>query len=71
VAKACGINEFYGDAFEGDALGDRVAGGAGGGCDDGAVALDEAIEEGGFAGVGAAYDGQGEAFADDTAIGEG
>ena len=39
-AEACCINEFDGDAVEGDALGDEVAGGAGGGGDDGAVAFD-------------------------------
>ncbi len=71
VAKACGVNEFYGDAFEGDAFGDEVAGGAGGGGDDGAVALDQAVEERGLADVGAADDGQGEAVADDAAVGEG
>jgi hypothetical protein len=71
VAKACGINEFYWNAFDGDALCDGIAGGAGGGGDDGAIALDEAVEEGGFAGVGAAYDGEGEAVADDAAVGEG
>ena len=70
-AKACGINEFYGDAIEGDAFGDEVAGGAGGGGDDGAVAFDQAIEKGGLTGVGAAYDGEGEAVADDAAVGEG
>ena len=57
-AQAGGVDEFHGDAVEGDAFGDRFAGGAGGGGDDGAVALDEAVEEGGFAGVGAADDGQ-------------
>src|ERR1700722_2571092 len=71
VAEACGINEFDGNAFEGDALGDGVARGAGRGGDDGSVALKEAVEEGGFAGVGAADDGQGEAVADDAAVGEG
>ncbi len=70
VAKACGVNEFDGDAFEGDVFGDEVAGGAGGGGDDGAVAFDEAVEKGGFAGVGAAYDGEGEAVADDAAVGK-
>ena len=65
LAKACCINEFYGDAFNGDAFGYQVAGGAGGGGDDGSVAFDEAIEEGGFSGVWAADDGEGEAFADD------
>ena len=57
VAEAGRVGEFDGDAFEGDALGDEVARGAGSGGDDGAVALDEAIEERGFACVGAAYDG--------------
>src|SRR4051812_29999045 len=40
VAKAGGVDEFDGDAIEGDALCDEVAGGAWGGSDDGAVALD-------------------------------
>ena len=37
---------------------DEIARGAGGSGDDGAVVLDEAVEERTFAGVGAANDGQ-------------
>ena len=70
VAEAGGVDEFEGDAVEGDALGDEVAGGARDGGDDGAVALDEAVEEGAFAGVGAADDGKGESVVDDAAASE-
>ena len=70
-AQAGCVDEFDGDAFEGDAFGDEVSGGAGGGGDDGAIALHEAVEERRLAGVGAAYDGEREAVADDAAIGEG
>ena len=70
-AQAGGVDEFDGDAFERDAFGDEVAGGAGRGGDDGPVALDETVEKRRLTGVGAAYDGQAEAFADDAAVGEG
>jgi hypothetical protein len=60
-----------GDSVEGDVFGDEVAGGAGGGGDDGAGGLDEAVEEGGLAGVGSADDGEGEAVAEDASVGEG
>ncbi len=40
VAEAGGVDELYRDAFDGDAFGDEVAGGSGGGGDDGSVALD-------------------------------
>ena len=70
-AQAGGVDEFDGNAAEGDALGDQVARGAGSGGDDGAVALDEAIEERAFAGVGAADDGEGEAVVHDAAAGKG
>lgn len=39
VTEAGCVDEFYGDAFEGDALGDKIAGCAGGGGDDGSFAL--------------------------------
>ena len=39
-AEAGGVDEFEGDAGEGDALGDEVAGGAGGCGDDGSVAVE-------------------------------
>ena len=70
IAKACSINEFDGDARHRDAFGDEVAGSAGSGGYDGAVAFDEAVEEGGFAYVWTSYDGEGEAFAHDAAVGE-
>ena len=70
VAEAGGVDEFEGDAVEGDALSDEVAGGAGDGGHDGAVAFDEPIEEGAFAGVGTADDGHGESVMNDAATGE-
>src|SRR5277367_5725153 len=70
VAETCSINEFYGDAIEGYALSDQVAGGARGGRNDGAIALNQSIKKGGFAGVWAANDCQGEAFADYAAVGK-
>ena len=66
-----GVDKFEGDAFDGDALGDEVARGAGGCGDDGAVALDEAVEERALAGVGAADDGEGQAVVHDAAAGKG
>ena len=71
VAEAGGVDEFEGDAVEGDALGDEVAGGAGDGGDDCAIALDEAIEERAFAGVGAPDDGHGKSVMNDAAPSEG
>ena len=71
MAEAGGVDEFYGNAFEGDALGDWVAGGAGSGGDDSPVALEKAIEKRGLAGVGTADDGEGKAVAEDAAVGEG
>src|ERR1700748_3661919 len=46
LAEACSINEFHGNAVEGDALGHEVASGAGGCGDDGPIALDQTIENG-------------------------
>ena len=70
-AQARGVDELDGNAADGDALGDEVARGAGSCGDNGAVALDEAIEERAFAGVGAADDGEGEAVVDNAAAGKG
>ena len=60
-----------GDAVKREGFSDGVAGGAGLGGDDGAVAGEKTIEERGLAGVGAANDGEGEALADDSAVGVG
>ncbi len=68
-SDAGGVDEGDGDAFDGEAFGDGVARGAGGGGDDGAVALDELVEERGFAGVGAADECEGEAVAHDASVG--
>jgi hypothetical protein len=69
-AEACCINKFYGNAFNGDAFGDEIAGGAGGCGDDGSIAFHQAIEKGGLTDVWAAYDGQSEAVVDYAPVGE-
>ena len=71
IAEARGVDELEGNAVKGDPLGDEVAGGAWDGCNDGAIALDEAVEEGAFAGVGAADDGDSESVVNNAASGEG
>ena len=70
-AEAGCVDDVYGDAVHCYSFYDQVAGGAGGGGDDGSVAFDEAVEEGRLAGVGAAYDGECEAVSDDAGVGEG
>src|SRR6185437_14943485 len=52
-AQSGGVDEFEWNAVEGDALAYGVARGAWGGRDDGALALNQAIEERAFAGIGA------------------
>ncbi len=70
-AEAGGVDDVYGDAVHGYPFYDQVAGGAGCGGDDSPVALDEAVEEGRLAGVGAAYDREGESVSHDASVGEG
>ena len=70
LANAGGIDEMDGNAAERNRFGDEIAGGAGNGGDDGAVALDKSIEQAGFADVRAADDGQGQALVYDLAEGE-
>jgi hypothetical protein len=69
-ADARGIGQAYGDSGELGGFGDQVPRGAGEGRDDGAVLLEKAVEEAAFAGVGAAYDGEREAGADEIAVDE-
>ncbi len=54
VAQPGGIDQMDGIALESDEFFDRVAGGAGVGGDNGAVAAGQEIEEGGLAGIGGA-----------------
>ncbi len=70
-AQTGGVDQLERNAVERDALGDEVARGAGSCGDDGAVALDEAIEERALAGVGPADDGERKAVVHDAAAGEG
>src|SRR5664279_3245838 len=70
LANAGGIDEMHGNAAERDGLGDEVASGSGNRGDDGAIALDESIEEAGFPDVGTSDDGEGQALMYDLAKGE-
>lgn len=69
-AEAGGVDELEWNTGERDVLSDQIAGGAGGRSDDGAVALNEAIEERALADIGATDDGEGEAVVDDAATGK-
>jgi hypothetical protein len=71
IAEAGGVDEAERDAVEGEGLFEGVAGGAGDGRDDGAVAFEEAVEEGAFAGVGRADEGDGCSVAEELAAAEG
>ena len=71
AADAGGVHELDRNAADGDGFADQIAGGAGRGGDDGALALDQAVEQARFADVGAADDGERQAFVDDLAVGEG
>ena len=68
LADAGGVVEFDGDAADGSGLRDDVAGGAGDLGDDGAVVLEEAVEQAALADIGTADDGEGEAVADEAAV---
>ena len=68
-AEAGSVDERDGDAFEGEAFCDQVARRAGGCGDDGAVALDEAVEERRFSRIGPADEREGEAVAHDASVG--
>ncbi len=70
-AKAGGIDQFQRNAIERDAFGDQVAGGARSCRDDGAFSFDEAIEQGAFANIGTAHDGEGESIVHDAAATKG
>ena len=70
LADAGGVDEAEGDALQHDGVFDDVAGGAVDVGDEGAVFLDEAVEQGRFAGVGLADDGGGDAVFDGVAEAE-
>lgn len=70
LADAGGVDEAEGDALQHDGVFDDVAGGAMDVGDEGAVFLDEAVEQGRFAGVGLADDGGGDAVFDGVAEAE-
>src|ERR1700723_2894425 len=65
--EAGGIDKFKRNAFDCDPFGDEIARGAGRCSDNGAIALDEAIEEGALAGIGTANDRQCKAVVDHAA----
>ena len=70
VANAGGVHQPHRNSTDGDGFADQVARGAGSGRDDGALVLDQAIEQARLADVGTADDGQRQAFVDDFAVGE-
>ena len=68
VAQTGGIHELQGIAVEDDGFLDGVAGSAGVGGDDGAVAAGQEVQKGGFADVGGAGDDDAGAVAQDVAL---
>ncbi len=64
LANAGRVDQLHGDAADGGNFGDHIARGAGDVGDDGAVLLEQAIEQAALADVGAADDGQREAGMD-------
>ncbi len=71
LAQTGGVHQVNGNTLKREAFGDEVAGGARGGGDDGAFALDEPVEERRFADVGAADDGQAQTAVDEVSVIEG
>ena len=67
-ANSGGINQTYGNAGNGNGFAHQVARGSGRGGDDGALPLDQAVEETRFAYVRPAYDGQGQALMNNFAV---
>ena len=67
-AEAGGVDEAEGDAVDLDDFFDGVAGGSGGGADDGAFEAEEAVEEAAFADVGFANDDGAGAVSEDAAL---
>jgi hypothetical protein len=67
-AEAGGVDEAKGDAVDLDDFFDGVAGGSGGGADDGAFEAEEAVEEAAFANVGFANDDGAGAVSEDAAL---
>ena len=61
VAQPCGIDDAEGGALDDKGLFDGVACGAGDVADDGAVVVQQGVEEGGFARIGTADNGDGDA----------
>ena len=71
LAQAGRVHQFQRNAIERDPLGDRVARGAGSCGHNGAVALDEPVEERALADVGPAHNGQRQPVVNDAAAREG
>ena len=70
VANAGGVHQAHRNSTDRDRLAHQVAGGAGRGGDDGALVLDQAIEQARLADVGPADDGQRQTFVHDLSVGE-
>src|SRR5450755_3864011 len=70
AADARGVDQFDGNSTQRNRFADQVAGGAGLGGDDGALLLQQSIKQAGFADVGTAHDGQGQALMNDLAVTE-
>ena len=70
VANSGGVHQMHRNSTDGDGLGDQVARGAGRGGDDGALVLDQPVEQARLADVGTADDGERQAFVHDFAVGE-
>src|SRR5581483_623112 len=69
-ANACGIDQPDRNAADGNGFAHQVAGSAGSGGNDGALAFDQAIEEAGFAHVRPADDRESQSFMHELAEGE-
>ena len=68
LAQAGGVDETDGDAAHDDALFEKIAGRAGLVGDDGAVFLQQGVEEGGLAGIGASGEDNEGAFAQEASL---
>ena len=70
AADSGGVHQLHRNSAERNGFGHEIARGAGRGGDDGALALDQAIEQARLADVGAADDGEGQALVDNFPVGE-
>ena len=71
AANPGGVDQLDRNAADGDGFADQIASGAGRRGYDGALTLDQAVEQAGFADVWAADDGERQTFVDDLSVGEG